>query len=40
MIEISLLVLEKKIVKKFQYVFTILIVSSSGEELSPSFDQT
>jgi hypothetical protein len=40
MIEFGLLVLEKKIFKKFQCIFTLSLLSPLGEGLSPSFEQT
>jgi hypothetical protein len=38
-LEIGLLVLEKKIFKKFQSIFTLLLISPVGEKQSPSFEQ-
>jgi hypothetical protein len=37
LIEFGLLVLEKKIFKNFQCIFTLSLLSPLGEELSPSF---
>jgi hypothetical protein len=39
LIEIGLLVLEKKIFKKFQSIFTLLPLSPLGEKQPPSFEQ-
>jgi hypothetical protein len=39
MIEFSLLVLEKKILKAFQCIFIISLLSPLGEGLSPLFEQ-
>jgi hypothetical protein len=39
LIEIGLLVLEKKIFKTFQCIFTLLLLSLLGERQSPSFEQ-
>jgi hypothetical protein len=39
LIEIDLLVLEKKIFLKFQNIFTHLLLSPLGEGQSPSFEQ-
>jgi hypothetical protein len=33
------LVLEKKVLKNFQCIFTLSLLSPLGEELSPSFEQ-
>jgi hypothetical protein len=38
--EIGLLVLEKKIFKNFQCIFTLSPLSPLGQGLSPSFEQT
>jgi hypothetical protein len=40
LIEFGLLVMEKKIFKKFQGIFTLLLLSPLGEGQSPSFGQT
>jgi hypothetical protein len=40
LIKFGLLVLEKKILKNFQYIFTLSLLSPLGERLSPSFEQT
>jgi hypothetical protein len=40
LIDFGLLVLEKKIFKKFQINFTLSLLSPLGEGLSPSFEQT
>jgi hypothetical protein len=37
MIEIGLLVLEKKMLKNFQSIFTLLLLSPLGEKQFPSF---
>jgi hypothetical protein len=37
--EFGLLVLEKKIFKSFQYIFTLLLLSPLGEGQFPSFEQ-
>jgi hypothetical protein len=39
LIEIGLLVLEKKIFKNILSVFTLLLLSPLGEKQSPSFEQ-
>jgi hypothetical protein len=39
LIEIGLVVLEKKILKHFQYIFTLLLLSPLRERQSPSFEQ-
>jgi hypothetical protein len=39
LIEIGLLVLEKKIFKNFQCIFTLLLLSPLGERQSPSYEQ-
>jgi hypothetical protein len=39
-VEFGLLVLEKKIFKNFQCIFTFLLLSPLGEGKSPSFEQT
>jgi hypothetical protein len=38
LIEIGLLVLEKKIFKNFQCIFTFLLLSPHGKGQSPSFE--
>jgi hypothetical protein len=40
LIEFSQLVLEKKILKIFQCIFTLSLLSLLGEGLSPLFEQT
>jgi hypothetical protein len=40
LIEFGLLVLEKKIFKNVQFIFTLLLLSPLGEGLSPLFEQT
>jgi hypothetical protein len=40
LIEFGPFVLEKKIFKNFQCIFTLLLLSPLGEGLSPSFEQT
>jgi hypothetical protein len=40
LIEFGLLDLEKKIKKKFQCIFTLLLLIPLGEGQSPSFEQT
>jgi hypothetical protein len=40
LIDFGLLVLEKKILKNFQRIFTLSLLSPLGEGLSPSFKQT
>jgi hypothetical protein len=39
LIEIGLLVLEKKIFKNFQCIFTLLLLSPLGDGQPPSFEQ-
>jgi hypothetical protein len=39
LIEIGLLVLEKRILKNFQCIFTLLRLSPLGEEQTPSFEK-
>jgi hypothetical protein len=40
LIEFGLLVLEKKIFKIFQCIFTVLPLATLGEGQSPSFEET
>jgi hypothetical protein len=40
LIEFGLLVLEKKILKNFQVIFTLSLLSPLEEERFPSFEQT
>jgi hypothetical protein len=40
LIEFGLLVLEKKILKNFQCISIVLLLSPLGEGQSPSFEQT
>jgi hypothetical protein len=39
LIEIGLLVLEKKIFKNFQCIFTLLLLSPLGDRQPPSFEE-